>query len=793
MKFWYKSSLLILTGILIILIYKMYSLDSRHIVINEICSNNFSLFTDEEGIYSDYVELYNAGSAEIRLDGYYLSDDENYLLKYPLDSVTIPPQGYYVVWLDGMDDPSMGRTGFKISRRGDNVFLSNKRCDIIDSVAVPELSYNTVYARISDGGNDWGIMTATAGGSNAQAGVMASVELEDLVFSAESGFYDEPFRLEITAGGDEDIYYTLDGSDPVVGTNLYQGPIEVKDASDQENVYAARTDLSPTRNYTPPFKVDKATIVRAVSHDREKGVVSRIVSKVYFVGYGQREEYLELPVLSLVTDPSNLFDRESGIYGNGVALEQYKADGGVEDGKLLESFVDADGDTRQLYMASNAFNDGKEWEREAALTCFDKNHEYSFTQNVGIRIAGQSTRSRIQKSLRIYGRSIYDQTEVFPYEFFPGCSYSTIKLRNGGNNNETVMITDAFLEKMAEGRNVSIQDSTPCVLFLNGEYWGIYNIRERYGEEYLSNHFGVNEDNVWIIDSEAAKAGGGEAWEAYDSMLNLVMECDLAYDDVYEMLDGFIDMQSLIDYCCINLYVNNRDIALGTNTALWRTAEPEESVYGDCRWRWMLYDMDISLFHDENVPITWMEDYPLLNEPVIEKLMINGRFRREFCLTFMDIANTVYAYDTVHERLLEWEKIYEAQVVKTQRRFWDEGFTTEEFGGYIAEMDEFFNNRFSFAMASLADYFELSGGLETICIRNSLPEGGSVRINTALLRDNEWSGRYFTDYPVTVTAIPQEGYRFAGWKGDITGQNEQTEVNIPAGGITIEAIFERVE
>lgn len=793
MKFWYKSFLVILTGILVAAIYKMYAQASCQIVINEVCSNNFSLLTDEEGKYSDYVELYNMSSEEISLDNYYLSDDENHLLKYQLDSVSVPSGGFFIVWLDGMDDPLTGRTGFKISRQGDSIFLSTKKGQIVDSVAVPKLSYNTVYGRLSDGGEGWGIMTATAGNTNTEARAIAPVELEDPVFSAESGFYDKPFQLTITAGGNEEIYYTLDGSDPVVGASLYQGPVEVKDASEQENIYAARTDLSPTRDYTPPFKVDKATIVRAVSYDRKKDVVSRIVTKVYFVGYGQKEEYQELPVFSLVTDPSNLFDGESGIYGNGVALEQYKADGGIVDGKLLENFVDADGDTRQLYMASNAFNDGKEWEKEAVLSCFDSDHEYSFTQNVGIRIAGQSTRSRIQKSLRIYGRNIYDQTEIFPYEFFPGCSYSTIKLRNGGNNNETVMITDAFLEELAEDRNISIQRSTPCVLFLNGEYWGIYNIRERYGEEYLENHFEADRDNVWIIDSEVVKAGGNDAWEAYNNMLNMVMDCDLTYDDVYEMLCGFIDMQSLIDYCCINLYVNNRDVSFETNTALWRTAEPEESIYGDCRWRWMLYDMDITLFHDETVPVTWMEDYVLLNEPLIQKFMINERFRRQFCLTFMDIANTAYAYDTVHERLMEWEKTYEPQVVKSQRRFWDDSFTTEEFGSYIAEIDKFFRDRFSFAMASLAEYFGLNGGLETVSVKNNLPEGGSVRINTALLRDEEWSGQYFTDYPVTMTAIAQEGYRFVGWRGDIAGQSEQTEVNIPAGGIAIEAVFEKVE
>lgn len=785
----------ILTGVFTYIACLGYSsLTSDQIVINEVCSNNFTLMKDENERYSDYIELYNPGLEDVSLAGYFLSDDADQLQKYFLDPIVIPPKGYYVIWLDGTDDVAAERIGFRVSKSGEEIFLSNGE-EIIDSIVVPNLSYNTSFGRVNDGEKEWERMTATVGGSNNAAEILPSVELGDPVFSVPSGFYDKAFQLTITASENEIIYYTLDGSDPTPDSNRYQPPIEIDDASRQDNVYAARTDLSPTRDYVPSFKVDKATIVRAVSYNIQENTASKIVSKVYFVGYDQREEYDDLPIISIVSDPDNLFDMETGIYGNGMELERYKAEGGLKDGVLLESFTDETGKERYYYQASNAFKDGKEWEREATITYFDNDHKYGFTQDVGIQIAGQTSRGTPKKSLNIYGRDIYDENVIFPYEIFPGTDYSTIKLRNGGSNNDGAVITDAFLQELAEDRNVSIQRSKPCIVFLNGEYWGIYNIRERYKEEYLSNHYGVNENNVWIVDPGYSEVGRNEAEVGYIYMIDVLTECDLSFDDVYAMVCEIIDVQSLIDYCCINLYVDNRDVSFKQNTVLWRTVESGETEIEDGRWRWMLYDLDISIHDDSNsLPITWMKDHDLMNEPAIKSLMSNEQFRKQFCITFMDIANTTYTYDIVHNKLMEWKETYKTQMVKSHQRFFDADFTRVEYDNYIEDMDTFFRQRFPFAMASLAEEFGLTGSLETVTVKNNIPEAGTVMVNTALTdKSGEWSGTYFTDYPISLKATPKEGYRFVGWSGDVSEQETQIEVSIPKGGLTVWAVFEKID
>lgn len=784
------------TGIIAFIVWTCYpTLAADNVKINEICSNNFSAVRDPEGNYSDYIELYNSSPLEVSMDGYYLSDDEKDLQKYSLDDVRIPAGGYYLIWTGGTEDSS-GEDSFGISSKGEKIVLCNHNCEIMDSVNVPELAYNSCYGREADG-EEWKRMTGTPGSTNAGADIFREEVLKTPILGKPSGFYAESFELTISASEDEQIYYTLDGSEPTPESLLYEGALKITDISQQKNVLAARTDLSPNRDYAPGFNVDKATVVRARSYNEKTGAVSKSVTGVYFVGYEEKAEYSDMPVISLVVEPDALFDAEYGIYGNGIKLEEYKANGGMKDGQLLSEYVDEEGETHYLYMASNAFNSGKEWECEAVLSMFDETHNLCFTQNVGIRISGESTRKAEQKSLNIFGRDIYDDSVVLPYTFFEGTKYSSIKLRNGGSDYANSKIKDAFIQQLAEGRNVAIQRSCPCIVFLNGEYWGIYNIRERYKEEYLENHCDVNGSNVWVIKSGSVNVGTEEGNNEYQEMLSYISENDMSVEDNYYVACWMADLQSLIDYYCINLYVDNRDMSFKQNMSLWRTIKPENSEYGDCRWRWMLYDMDISLNQYDSNTFAYSPSRAkgtLMEEPVISSLLKNSSFREQFCTTFMDLANSIFEYGSVHSQLEEWKEVYRSQTVKSHQRFLREDFTEDEFEGYIQNMDDFFKNRFAFVSGYLAEEFDLTGELESVNVSLNLPEGGSVMVNSVELDENgKYKGQYFRDYPVSLTAEPAEGYRFIRWSGDVMSEELALKVDIPEGGLHIQAVFEKME
>lgn len=653
---------------------------SNHVVINEVCSNNFAAAKDENGNYADYIELYNPASVPVSLTGFSLSDSETELQKCTLDTVMIPAGGYYTVWMDGSDGSNVGHTEFKLSKTGEPIYFSNNHGRIIDTVEVPELTYNTVYARKEDGAGTWERQTPSQGASNNEALQVWKVEGEKPTLSVEGGFYEEAFELIISAEAGKTIYYTLDGSVPTPESLKYEKPILISDITKKANVHAARNDLAVQMEYIPDFPVDKATVVRAISYDSDRHVVSEIATETYFVNYEEKTDYEGYAVISLITDPDNLFDDEYGIYGNGKKVAHMLANG-----------------EEPTYLDSNAMNAGKEWEREAVIQYFDEKHTLQMSQGVGIRISGQSTRSAAQKSFNVYARDIYDEKAVFEYDFFENMSYSTIKIRNGGTAHAESKIMDGFLQYLAAGRKVSTQTSRPCVVFLNGEYWGLYNIRERYKEEYFKNHYGINEGNIWMLDAGAMSIGSYDAWNAFDEVTKFISENDMTVSENYEKACELLDIESLIDFYCINLYIDNTDMAFDKNMGVWRSIQIGDHEFEDGKWRFMLYDLDGAMDAPDNNTFAnsewWKEDFDLMDEPIIKSLMQNETFKQQFYDTFLEIAETTFSYERVHEELMKWKEIYSAQAVKSHQRFLSADITEEDYDGYIARIDDFFKRR----------------------------------------------------------------------------------------------------
>lgn len=761
-----------------------------HVVINEICSNNFAAQSDGSEGYPDCIELYNPGEEAVSMDGCFLTDDRKVADKFSLEGISVPAGGYAAVWLPKESE-------LRISKDGDQIFLADaERGVFLDQIVVPSLSYDTSYGRVQDGKDKWSVMGTTLGRSNEGAEILPAKALEEPIFEYPGGFYEEGLALRLFSPGGEKIYYTLDGSEPTGDSLLYEGAIRIADNTQEENRYAGRTDLTPTKDYVPDFPVDKAVVVRAVCYNSAANQISDIVTETFFVGYGEKEEYDQMAVMSLVADPEDLFDAKSGIYGNGIKYEEYLANGGLKDGEVLNNYTDADGREWHRYMASNAFYTGKEWEKKASVSYFDETHFHCFTQDVGIRIAGNSTRGFPQKSFNLFVRDIYGGDEKLPEDFFDdGVLYSSIKMRNGGGNAEGIKFLDAFLEEAAsERQSVAIQRGKPCVLFLNGEYWGIYSIRERYNAEYIGNRFHLNNDEAMVVKAGNPITKPDETMEAYQYMLDVITECDLTYEDTYALAEGLVDIQSLIDYCCINLYLANQDVGFGYNTALWRTVQ-EGTPYSDGKWRFMLYDLDECARKESNTlegRENWAQENALLGEPMVKSLLENEGFRRRFSISFMDIANTTFSYERIHPMLAEWGDVYGVQIVKDHQRFFDAAYDWNDFGEEMEQLDDFFKKRFDAAMESLADTFGLSGNLVRINISSNIPEGGTIRINTAELGNcSAWEGRYYSDFPISVSANAAEGYHFAGWRGDIESAEGEVSVSLENGDITMQAWFEQ--
>lgn len=450
------------------------------IFINEVCSNNYAVLKEGEANYPDYIELYNAGEKPVSLEGYCLSDSKNGMEKSSVGKMIMEPHSYLLIYAD--DQKAEGHVGFKLNKNGEQLFLISPQGKVVDSVEIPALKYNTSFSRMKEGKDVWERRTATPGKNNNMSERVPDPDMEQVIFSSESGFYKDEFLLTLRSTEGYDIYYTLDGSKVGMGAIKYEMPIRIKEVSGEPNRLAGRKDLSPKDTYSPSYCVNKAVVVRAAAYDRKSGLFSESTSKTYFVGYESKPEYQNFPIISMVTDPEQLFDFEKGIYGNGAEYQNYLDAGGYQNGEILDSFIDKEGNKRELYMASNSFKEGREWEREAQIDYFDSDHNLLFSKSIGIRISGESTRSRFHKSLKLYARDIYDDDRSMIFDWNgEQREWKAIRLRNGGNESDTNIIKNAFIQSLIMDRNVAVQDAAPCILFLDGEYWGFYFLTEIYG------------------------------------------------------------------------------------------------------------------------------------------------------------------------------------------------------------------------------------------------------------------------------------------------------------------------
>ena len=717
--------------------------------INEVCSNNKSYVTDENEQAAEYVELYNEGFRDYDIHQLYLSDDPYDLKKVSLEGQSIPSKGRLLVFCES------GGNGFSIDNDGETIYLSNEKGIILEQVEVIGLEKDTAYARVADGSEEWLVCECTPGMSNDIA-VMGKIEMP--VLSHTSGFYDEAFELEITSGEDTVIYYTLDGSTPDEGAYIYEGPISVYDKSSEPNVWKSIQNVKRKwlEYEVPTEPVEKAFLIRAIAMDNA-GNKSDVVTATYFVGC---EEFTDRNVVSLIADPEDLFDDEKGIYVTGSAYDEWYLNGQEGDQPL-----------------PNFRQKGQEWEREAVFELFEDSQSV-FQQNVGIRIQGASGRESSKKRFSVYARKEYDGSSLLEQPLFDNeIRAHAVLLRDE--------IADAICQKLMDDRGIPYQRTKSISLFLNGEHWYSSYLREKYNDQYFTDYYGIEDGNLVMIEGNAVSCGVETDMFLFDEFYDYVETHDFSTDEAYEELSEQLDIQNYIDFLIANIYCTNMDFDMENtkNVVMWRSRETGDGAYSDGRWRFALYDMDAIQWNslkyyevEEQAAIDPFSQKPehadkSYNQGVLySALRKNDDFCRQFVVSCMDLMNTNFSVETINEKL--------ATVGKNSS--W---------------LESFFEKRPGYMKTYLAREFELTGSVETITLKNADETQGTITINTVTpsMKDGEWSGEYFIDYPVTVTAKAAEGYEFAGWSGSVISEEKQLEVRITEGGMELKAEFRKAE
>lgn len=746
------TALIFLAGIKIIA-----GQQSGPVKINEVSNCNVNIIKDSHLNYTDYIELYNLSSESISLDGWYLSDDQKNLKKWRLSDLTVDSGGFLILFANGNDE-STDDIPFKINSEGESLFLTDSSGNLTDNVSVPKLDVNTAYARAQDGDGSWVYMKASPGSSNADSGRVPQQILDEPVFSAEGGYYENPFELKLQANSGETIYYTLDGSEPTDNSAVYTDGIWIGEMERRESSYSGiRNVVLNWKNYTPDASpVDHAVIVRAVAMNDQLNQASKIVTQTYFVA---NDQYKDKEIVSLAADPEDLFG-EDGICVTGKEYDDW----------YLNETDDSDENTEDDSPTANFMQTGRKSEILGNVELL-KNGQETLNQLAGIRIQGTSTRKEAKKRFSLFARKEYSGSDFFESGFW------------GNANTHSVLLRDSFMNalshRLIEGRDVANQMTSPATVFLNGEYWYDIFLVEKYNKYSISEQFQVDEDNLVYIKDSEVEVGENSYINLLKDFWNYVENTDFSSAEEYEQLNHRADIQSFIDWMCANVYLGNTDINQWHNETLWRTLLEEDSPYGDARWRWMMYDCDCIDWDDptyygkeRNAQIaslstaghfsnlSW-EDYPLF-----AALRENEEFQKQFVLTFMDIANTCFSEENVLEKLNAW-------------------------GEDLSWHDSFFTERFDYIVSDLAAVFHLEGTLENVTIETNLPEAGTITINTAEadMESGSWTGKYFTDYPITVGAVAKNGYHFAGWEGSSNSSADEILVDVTSEGIHLKAIF----
>ncbi len=517
------------------------------------------------------------------------------------------------------------------------------------------------------------------------------------VLSVSSGSYAEQFELTMSCAPGSTIYYTLDGSIPLskeemisnfpekLDTKIYTEPIQVVNRDGEDALLATKenTDLfyDPALDsngevfYPANEHLPKATVIRAMVVDAE-GNKSDVVTRVYFVGKDLQQTYPNAAVVSVVTDPSNLLDEETGIYRYG-----------------------------------NWNNSGDAWERPAEVTYIDADGTIPFETTMGIRIHGGYSRGWAQKSIRLYFRDELGGLKNLKYPLIPGATnadgsiskkFKHLILRNGGNDYKYTKMQDVWTQNLVSDRAVATQSARPAVLFLNGEYWGLYNVTERYSDNYVENEFGVKKENVVMIKNGELDEGEDEDYSLYQQLRNL-SKLDMSKDENYAKFTGMVDETNYIDYFATEIYIGNKDWP-NNNMQLWRSRENDGSTYGDTKWRYMLFDTEYSMKiygHDVGNAIENAK-----NDSLFNAVCANATFQEKLATALMELANENFNPDTALPELEQLTTVYQPLLYQSNLRWFgaeDVRLTTR-----LAEIEEFIHGR----KAEIQTYIKDSFGLE---------------------------------------------------------------------------------
>lgn len=781
---------------------KILALESSALHINEVnakntgANGNLKEHTNSEDEFADWVELYNNSDKDINISGFGFSDDKTNSFKYKFPANTVvKAKDYLIIFCSKVKDPNNNGliADFGLSTDGETLILSNLSGEAVDTLTYDSLEDDQTFGHFPDASGTLVYLNPTPRQNNTVSSVKKPLKP---IFSKETGVYKDSFTLELTSPTkDAQIYYTTDGTNPLKSSTaiLYTGPFTVKDRTGEPNIFAGvdtrlisvSQKLSKNPASIPTAsQVDKGTIVTAVCVFAQQS--SKVETKTYLVG-SKTSSYGKISILSVTADYDDFFDYNKGIYVAGKRWDEFsKEKPGVTEPWLLQA---------------NYTNRGREWERNAHFDLIDQNGKYQYSSDCGVRVAGGGSRDNMQKSMRFFARSEYGN-KYFEYPIFENGydykgkvidRYKSFMIRAGGNETDFLKITDHFVQNRVKNTAAETQTGKPCLVFLNGEYWGFYILQQDYSAEHFAEKYDVDKDEVIIIKKDKLEEGVESDINLYKEMTDFIINGQMSNSENYKKASDLIDIQSYIDYMATQVYINNVDWP-GNNFLLWRTRTVDPNKpYADGRWRFALYDTEYSMWLYGNANTRYDVDNIrgiLLAQSnqgqsklgkMAFSLQTNYEFKQRFVKAFVQISNINFNSEEAFSQYNNFYETNKLHLLAYEKRFYNRNYINQS--GRIGHAKTFLKSRQFYALDYLNSSFRLNSTVYPVYLSSNSPNYGKVILDDQFIDLSNFNSykislRYFSKTALTFKAEPNKGYKFTGWTGTVTSNNLQETINV---------------
>lgn len=676
----------------------------------------------------EYSNLLNDGLNVLAIEVHNISESSSDLSAIPfLTALFTEPstQGVSPPDILGLIDLGL-HTNFKLAANSEILYLFDKDGKIQDSLDFGGLLTNTSIGKSSIDNRIIYFEEPTPGDVNSLDEFQGIVS-DKVSFSHPGGKF-EGANVELSSTGEDDtIYFTTDSSIPTERSAIYDAPIPI----------------------------DGNTVIRARIY-KDNFISSRIASRTFLPDANHT-----LPLVTLISEVDNFFDETTGIYVYGPSFE-----------------------SKRPHFGANFWQD---WEREVHFSFYEENGTLGIEMDAGIKIFGAWSRANDQRSLSIFARGRYGTSEI-NYPFFPDLAHQNFKsvnLRNSGNDWLKSMMRDVTMTSLMDNSHIDKQAFRSSVVYLNAEYWGLYHMRQKVNEDFLSRMHQVDSDEVDLLQFNGEVVEGTNV--EYKDLMDFISENSLAIDENYQQVIAQIDLDNYLDYQVAQIYFDNQDWP-GNNIKFWKSPKT--------KWRWILFDTDFGFgagtkytrdtlaFALEPDGTQWPN--PAWSTFLLRSLVENEEFTLQFINRFLDHFNTRFSAENVVANINRISENIRPEMPNQFYR-WSGSDSISSWENQVAEMKIFANNRIESLTGHIRNQFGLSE-LSTLTVGINTPTGGSVKLNSLTVTSDNWSGEYFNDIPLRLIAQPNTGYEFSHWVGASAATNPNIQV-IMSDHTQLEAVF----